>query len=55
MKVVFLKSHPDFGYFAGDEADMKDPKELIEKGFVKPAKEAKETATANPKAEKATE
>lgn len=39
----------------GDEAEIKDPKELIEQGFVKSSKEVKETAAANPKGEKATE
>lgn len=52
MKVKFLKSHPKYGYFPGQEGEIKEPKELIKQGYVvevepQPAKEEA------PKSEKA--
>jgi hypothetical protein len=40
MKIKFIKSHPRFSYFVGDETEMKDPKELIEEGYAVEVKEA---------------
>lgn len=36
MRVKFRKSHPNFGYFAGDNAEIDDNTagELLEKGYV---------------------
>jgi hypothetical protein len=45
MKVKFLKSHPKYGYFAGNEGDVQDPKELIEGGFAVPVPGKTEKAT----------
>lgn len=59
-----MKSHPAYGYFVGDVADIKEDKELLEGGYVEPAeseatKEAPKKATKEkavaPNAEKATE
>lgn len=50
MKIKFLKSHPAYGYFAGDVAEVSDPKELLEGKFAEPV-EIK-TETAKPKAQK---
>jgi hypothetical protein len=45
MKVRFIKPHPAYGYFPGQEGEVKDPKELIEGGYAVPVKETAETAT----------
>lgn len=52
MKVRFLKSHPAYGYFAGQEGEVKDPRELIENGYAVPVPETAEKATL-PQAETA--
>lgn len=53
MKVKFIKSHPRYAYFVGDEAVIADTKELIEEGYVIPAEEDKAPPKEAPKAEKA--
>lgn len=53
MKIKFIKSHPRYAYFVGDEAVIADTKELIEEGYVIPVKEDKEPPKEAPKAETA--
>lgn len=52
MKIKFLKSHPKYGYFPGQEGEVKEPKELIEGGYAVPVKDETEKAVT-PTAEKA--
>jgi hypothetical protein len=52
MKVRFIKSHPAYGYFSGQEGEVQDPRELIEGGYAVPVPETTEKATL-PKAETA--
>jgi hypothetical protein len=52
MKVRFIKPHPKYGYFPGQEGDVKEAKALIEGGYALPVPEQTEKATL-PKAETA--
>lgn len=51
MRVKFIKSHYLYSYFAGDIAELADPKELIEGGFAVEIPEEKPEVKEAPKAE----
>jgi hypothetical protein len=55
IKVKFLRSHPKYSYFAGDEAELsaKQAEELLNSKHVEAHKHKAETATAH-KADTAT-